>query len=137
MPNVGTSTIAYQFLVKRKVFDYGIADNNVYGKIRDIKHPDDGTRNPISVIPCQVPFTPHKNKTYDANVDVRVHPTQKPLELLEYLVRTYSNENDLVLDNCMGSGTTGVACIKLHRNFIGIEKDETYFNIAKERLENA
>lgn len=74
---------------------------------------------------------------YDV-VDIkhRLHPSQKPLELLEYLVKTYTNEDDLVLDNCMGSGTTGIACIKLDRNFIGIEKDETYFNIAKDRLEN-
>ena len=63
-----------------------------------------------------------------------LHPTQKPLELMEYLVKTYSNENDLVLDFTMGSGTTGVACKKLNRNFIGIELDEKYFNIAKERI---
>ena len=65
-----------------------------------------------------------------------VHPTQKPVALLEYLIKTYTNENETVLDNCMGSGTTGVACKKLNRRFIGIEKDEKYFNIAKERIEN-
>jgi len=64
------------------------------------------------------------------------HPTQKPLKLIEYLIKTYTNENNLVLDNCMGSGTTGVACKKLNRNFIGYEIDEKYFNIAKERIEN-
>ena len=64
-----------------------------------------------------------------------VHPTQKPLDLMEYLIKTYTNEGDLVLDNCMGSGTTGVACQNTNRNFIGFELDETYFNIAKERLE--
>ena len=63
------------------------------------------------------------------------HPTQKPVDLLEYLVKTYTNENDVVLDNCMGSGSTGVACKNLNRNFIGIELDEKYFNIAKERIE--
>jgi site-specific DNA-methyltransferase (adenine-specific) len=63
-----------------------------------------------------------------------LHPTQKPLALLEELVKTYSNENDTVLDNCMGSGTTGVACKNLNRNFIGIEKDKKYFDIAKERI---
>lgn len=63
-----------------------------------------------------------------------LHPTQKPLGLMEYLVKTYSNENDLVLDFTMGSGTTGVACKKLNRNFIGIELDENYYNIAKERI---
>jgi site-specific DNA-methyltransferase (adenine-specific) len=62
------------------------------------------------------------------------HPTQKPIELLEYLVQTYSNEGDLILDNCMGSGTTGVACKKLGRNFIGIELEKEYFDIAEKRI---
>ena len=66
-----------------------------------------------------------------------LHPTQKPLALLEYLVKTYSNEGDLVLDNCMGSGTTGVACKNLNRSFIGIELDSTYFNLASERIANS
>ena len=66
-----------------------------------------------------------------------LHPTQKPLLLLEELVKTFSNENDTILDNCMGSGTTGVACINTNRNFIGIEKDEKYFNIARERINKA
>lgn len=64
----------------------------------------------------------------------KLHPTQKPLDLLEYLIKTYTNENDIVLDNCMGSGTTGEACINLERNFIGIEKDKEYFEIAEKRL---
>ena len=64
-----------------------------------------------------------------------LHPTQKPVALFEYLIRTYTNEGDTVLDNCMGSGTTGVACVRSGRNFIGIEKDETYFGKAKERIE--
>lgn len=63
-----------------------------------------------------------------------VHPTQKPVALLEYLIQTYTNEGDTVLDNCMGSGSTGVACQNTNRNFIGIEKDDKYFQIAKERL---
>ena len=67
----------------------------------------------------------------------KLHPTQKPVALLEYLVKTYTNENEIVLDNCMGSGTTGVACMNLNRKFIGIEKEEKYFNIAKERIEKA
>ena len=65
-----------------------------------------------------------------------MHPTQKPGELLEYLIKTYTNEGEIVLDNCMGSGSTGVACLNTSRRFIGIEKDENYFNIAKERIEN-
>jgi len=64
----------------------------------------------------------------------RLHPTQKPVELMEYLVKTYTNEGDTVLDNCMGSGTTGVACKKTGRHFIGIEKDEKYFEIAVSRV---
>lgn len=67
----------------------------------------------------------------------RLHPTQKPVILLEYLINTYTNENEIVLDNCMGSGTTGVACINTNRRFIGIEKDEKYFNIATNRIEEA
>ena len=70
--------------------------------------------------------------TVDKN---RLHPTQKPVELLEYLIKTYSNEGDTVLDNCMGSGSTGIACKNTNRNFIGIELDEKYFNIACNRLE--
>lgn len=66
-----------------------------------------------------------------------LHPTQKPVDLLEYLIRTYTNENDLVLDFTMGSGSTGVACINTNRKFIGIEIDEKYFNIAKDRIEAA
>ena len=73
----------------------------------------------------------------NANQKEKLHPTQKPVSLLEYLIKTYTNEGDLVLDNCMGSGSTGVACINTNRNFIGIELDENYFNIAKERIENA
>ena len=65
-----------------------------------------------------------------------LHPTEKPVELLEYLIKTYSNENDVILDNCMGSGSTGVAALNTNRRFIGMELDENYFNIAKERLEN-
>ena len=65
----------------------------------------------------------------------RLHPTQKPTELLEYLIKTYTKEYEVVLDNCMGSGSTGVACINTNRSFIGIEKDEKYFEIAKKRIE--
>jgi site-specific DNA-methyltransferase (adenine-specific) len=65
----------------------------------------------------------------------RLHPTQKPIELIEYLIKTYTNEGDVVLDFCMGSGTTGVACKNLHRKFIGIELDNIYFNIAKDRID--
>ena len=71
------------------------------------------------------------------NRDKGLHPTQKPVALLEYLIKTYTNEGDTVLDNCMGSGSTGVACLNTNRDFIGYELDENYFNIAKDRLEAA
>jgi len=67
----------------------------------------------------------------------KVHPTQKPVALMEYLIKTYTNDNETVLDFTMGSGTTGVACKNLNRDFIGIELDKTYFNIAKERIDNS
>ena len=65
-----------------------------------------------------------------------LHPTQKPVELLEYLIKTYTEVGDTVLDNTMGSGSTGVAAINLGRGFIGIEKEDKYFDIAKSRIEN-
>lgn len=71
------------------------------------------------------------------NKEQGLHPTQKPVALLEYLIRTYTNEGDTVLDNCMGSGSTGIACINTGRNFIGIELDSGYFEIAKKRIEGA
>ena len=70
----------------------------------------------------------------DKNV---VHPTQKPVELMEYLIRTYSNEGEVVLDNCMGSGTTGVAAVKCNRRFIGIEQEEEYYKISQDRINNS
>ena len=65
-----------------------------------------------------------------------LHPTQKPVELMRYLIRTYSNKNDVILDNTMGSGTTGVACVLENRKFIGIENDEKYFKVAQDRIKN-
>lgn len=65
-----------------------------------------------------------------------IHPTQKPVELFEYLIKTYTNEGDTVLDNCIGSGTTAIACLNTKRNFIGIEKEEKYFQIAQKRVQD-
>ena len=87
---------------------------------------NNGERTPISVIKIARDNT-HKGRN--------LHPTQKPVALLEYLIKTYTNEGETVLDNCMGSGSTGIACINTNRNFIGYELDEHYFQIAKERLE--
>lgn len=81
----------------------------------------DGRRFPKSIIK----FSKDKEKH---------HPTQKPVGLLEYLVRTYTNEGEMVLDNCMGSGSTGVACVNTGRKFIGIELDEKYYDIAEKRI---
>lgn len=65
-----------------------------------------------------------------------LHPTQKPVALFEYLIRTYTNENDLVLDNCIGSGTTAISCINTNRRYIGFEDNEKYYNLACERIKN-
>ena len=69
------------------------------------------------------------------NRNGKLHPTQKPVELLEWLIKTYSNDSALVLDSCMGSGSTGIACLNTNRDFIGIEMNEEYFKIAKSRIE--
>ena len=81
-------------------------------------------------------YTNYPSEIIEFGLDKNViHPTQKPVDLMEYLIKTYSNENETVLDNCMGSGTTGVACVNTNRNFIGIERDEEYFNLAKSRID--
>lgn len=78
----------------------------------------------------------HNILSFPRQTKGNLHPTQKPVALLEYLIKTYTNECETVLDNCMGSGSTGVACKNLNRGFIGIEKDDNYFNIAKNRIKN-
>ena len=90
---------------------------------KPFEYNDNGTRYPLQIIKF-------KRDILSSNL----HPTQKPLSLMEYLVKTYSNENDTILDFTMGSGTTGVACKNLNRNFIGIELDKEYYNIAKNRI---
>lgn len=86
---------------------------------------NDGTRYPLAILP------------YSIHCGSKLHPTQKPVALLEYLIRTYTNEGDTVLDFTMGSGSTGVACVNTGRKFIGIELDEHYFGIAQGRISNA
>lgn len=81
-------------------------------------------------------FTNYPYQDIKFTKDKGIHPTQKPVALLEYLIKTYTLENETVLDFTMGSGSTGVACKNTNRNFIGIERDENYFNIAKKRIEN-
>ena len=79
---------------------------------------------------------PHQLLKVSRDNGKSVHPTQKPVALMEYLIKTYTNENETVLDFTMGSGSTGVACKNTNRNFIGIEMDDKYFNIAKDRIED-
>lgn len=81
-------------------------------------------------------FTNYPKSILTYSRETGLHPTQKPVELLEYLIKTYTDENDIVLDNCMGSGSTCVAAVNTGRQFIGFELDEKYFEIAKERIEN-
>jgi DNA modification methylase len=105
-----------------------IVSDTVYGQFYESKKNVGSTeRYPDHVI--NIPSHHNGGKT--------LHPTQKPVALMEYLIRTYTNEGDAVLDSCMGSGTTAVACVNTGRKFIGIEKDDKYFAIAKARIEQA
>lgn len=97
---------------------YGKTQDNFEGEILD-------KRYPINLITF--------NKS--AQKDFTLHPTQKPVALLEYLIKTYTRPGEVVLDNCIGSGTTAIACINIGRNFIGIEKEEKYVRIAQKRIE--
>ena len=111
-------------------YDKGTAvrDTEVYGvQTKEVHvHNDTGLRYPRSVLYFKT-----------AEREGKLHPTQKPISLFEYLIKTYSNPNDLVLDPCMGSGTTGAAALATGRQFIGIEQEKDYFDIAKNRLEAA
>jgi len=110
-----------------KPYDKGTAirDAEQYGKQTKAVHVknEEGTRYPRSVLYFKT-----------AEDEGKYHPTQKPISLYEYLIKTYSNEGDTVLDPCMGSGTTGVACVNTNRNFIGIEMEENYYKIAEQRI---
>ena len=100
--------------------------NNLGFGIKGVQTDNKGTRHPTTILDF-----PRKWRRQD-----QLHPTQKPVELMEFLVKSYCPENGLVLDFTMGSGSTGVACRNTNRNFIGIEIDENYYNIAKDRIEN-
>ncbi|MCR5065128.1 MAG: site-specific DNA-methyltransferase [Bacteroidales bacterium] len=103
---------------------YGIKNNHKYG-IKGVHTDNHGERQPISVIKYD-----QKWRRQD-----QIHPTQKPVDLLRYLVLTYSNSGGVILDSCMGSGTTAIACIKEHRHFIGFELDKTYYEKACARID--
>lgn len=100
------------------------SDSSDYGDYHRVITVNDGERYPVDILTFQ------RDKT-------RIHPTQKPIMLCEYLINTYTDIGDVVLDTCMGSGTTGVAALNTKRNFIGYELDEKYYEIAKERIEKA
>lgn len=95
---------------------------DVTGNVDKIVTKNKGTRYPTTILKF--------------NRETGLHPTQKPVSLLEYLIKTYSNEGEMILDNTMGSGSTGVACLNTNRKFIGIELDDNYFEIAKKRIED-
>lgn len=103
-----------------------IKKNNVYGKFY---------RTPDIRKGCTEKYPTSILKFQKLHASKMVYPTEKPIELLEYLIKTYTDEQDIVLDNCMGSGTTGVACKNTNRNFIGIEINKDTFELAKQRLE--
>lgn len=101
--------------------------NQNYGKFNAVEDNRAGSveKYPTSILSFKKPHP-----------SVALHRTEKPVDLLKYLIKTYTNKGDVVLDNCMGSGSTGVACVRTYRNFIGMEIDEEYFNIAKNRIDD-
>lgn len=101
--------------------------NNMKYGISGVSTDNNGTRYPTTILDF-----PQKWRRQD-----QLHPTQKPVELMEWLVKSYCPEGGVVLDNCMGSGSTGVACVNTGRKFIGIEKNEKYFNMTRNRIQNA
>lgn len=109
--------------------------NSVYKSTKCVSwsYEETGERYPTSVIH----FSNWNGALFGNTKNAVKHPTQKPVDLLEYLIKTYTNDGETVLDNTMGSGSTGVACINTNRNFIGIERDDNYFEIARKRIEEA
>jgi len=111
---------------KRKTINNPLTNKDgIHGGIIRIRNEDDGTRYPKSIIKI------------DKSINGNIHPTQKPVALFEYLIKTYTNKGMLVLDNCIGSGTTAVACINTNRKFIGIELEPKYVEIANQRIKEA
>lgn len=104
------------------------SENYSNGKPHLQDYENDGRRYPLDVQKFAIPY---------ASAEICYHSTQKPVDLLEYLIKTYSNEDELILDATMGSGSTGVAAVNTGRRFIGFETEEKFFNIAKERISKA
>lgn len=113
-----------KYIDKRKSIRDSFYNSEHYSGVMKRKA-DDGMRHPQSILPFNSVW--HKG----------MHPTEKPVELCKWLISSYTNEHDIVLDNCMGSGTTGVAAKELDRKFIGIELDTDYFDVARDRIEQA
>lgn len=113
-------TYSTPYVITRK----GYKGSECYGAQRDHTAISDGKRYPTQILDYKV-----EGK--------RLHPTQKPVALCEYLIKTYTNENDIVLDNCMGCGTTCIAAVQANRRYIGLELNAEYYNIAKQRIEDA
>lgn len=114
-------------MVQGEAYNKGVRKNQLtgsYGDFKPVEVKSSGVRYPTDVIYF---------KTAESEGEV-YHPTQKPTELLEYLIKTYTNEGDIILDNTMGSGSTGVACVNTNRKFIGIELDENYYDVAVNRI---
>ena len=128
----GNSKATYNPIMKERVgigkgcynYDHYCGDSNHLQFNKQKKRYDPDWVQPSDVLEFNV--VPNRNG--------KLHPTQKPVELVEYLIKTYSNEGDIVLDNCMGSGTMAIAAINTNRNFIGFELDKNYFDIANERI---
>ena len=128
----GSAKATYNPIMKERVgigkgcynYDHYCGDSNHLQFNKQKKRYDPDWVQPSDVLEFNV--VPNRNG--------KLHPTQKPVELVEYLIKTYSNEGDIVLDNCMGSGTTAIAAINTNRNFIGFELDKNYFDIANERI---
>lgn len=129
----GNSKSTYNPIMKERVgigkacynYDHYCGDSN-HIKLEKVKKRYDPDKvQPSDILEFNV--VPNRNG--------KLHPTQKPVKLCEWLIKTYSNANDLILDNCMGSGSTCVACVNTNRRFIGFELDKQYFNTAKERLQ--
>lgn len=108
---------------KKKSYRSKDLQTDVYGEMKNDYTYESTERYPRSI---QVFSTDTQNSS--------LHPTQKPVALIEYLIKTYTNEGETVLDSCMGSGSTGIACVNTNRNFIGMELDNTYFEIAEKRI---
>ena len=115
---------------KTGITKHTVSSENYQKTNKIINYKDDGSRYPTSIIN-------NINAVINNSKEKVAHPTQKPVALMEYLIKTYTNQGEVVLDFTMGSGSTGVACVNTKRSFIGIEQDDKYFAIAQERIDNA